>query len=152
MFLNTIAKALGDYAGAMPASVLASKGNDHPTGLAGIVDKRFVVVPEVSGGMWKEETLKTITGGDAIPGPLHEAGFFVVKPDCTLWVSTNQPPALRMVDDAIKRRLRIWPFTHKPIDVDPRLSERLQEPAMLGVVLQWALKGAAMYARLEGVT
>ena len=76
--------------------------------------------------------------------------FFVVKPDCTLWVSTNQPPALRMVDDAIKRRLRIWPFTHKPVEVDPRLGERLQEPAMLGNVLQWALQGAEMYARLEG--
>ena len=150
VFLNTIAKALGDYAGAMPASVLASKGNDHPTGLAGIVGKRFVVVPEVSGGMWKEETLKTITGGDAIPVRYMRQDFFVVKPECTLWVSTNQPPALRVVDDAIKRRLRIWPFTHKPIDVDPGLSERLQEPEMLGVVLQWALKGAEKYARLEG--
>ena len=150
VFLNTIAKALGDYAGAMPASVLASKGNDHPTGLAGIVDKRFVVVPEVSGGMWKEETLKTITGGDAIPVRYMRQDFFVVKPECTLWVSTNQPPALRMVDDAIKRRLRIWPFTHKPIDVDAGLSERLQEPKMLGVVLQWALQGAASYARLGG--
>ena len=76
VFLNTIAKALGDYAGAMPASVLASKGNDHPTGLAGIVDKRFVVVPEVSGGMWKEETLKTITGGDAIPVRYMRQDFF----------------------------------------------------------------------------
>ena len=150
VFLNTIAKALGDYAGAMPASVLASKGSDHPTGLAGIADKRFVVVPEVSGGMWKEETLKTITGGDAISVRYMRQDFFVVKPECTLWVSTNAPPALRMVDDAIKRRLRIWPFTHKPIDVDPRLSEDLQEPAMLGNVLQWALKGAEMYARLEG--
>ena len=55
-----------------------------------------------------------------------------------------------MVDDAIKRRLRIWPFTHKPIDVDPGLSERLQEPAMLGVVLQWALKGAKMYSSFDG--
>ena len=34
--------------------------------------------------------------------------------------------------------------------VDPRLGEELQEPAMLGNVLQWALKGAEMYARLEG--
>ena len=75
VFLNTIAKALGDYAGAMPASVLASKGNDHPTGVAGIVDKRFVVVPEVSGGMWKEETLKTITGGDVDSSPVHEPGL-----------------------------------------------------------------------------
>ena len=150
VFLNTIAKALGDYAGAMPASVLASKGNDHPTGLAGIVDKRFVVVPEVSGGMWKEETLKTISGGDAIPVRYMRQDFFVVKPECTLWVSTNQPPALRMVDDAIKRRLRIWPFTHKPEEVDPRLGEKLQEPAMMGNVLQWALEGAEMYARLEG--
>ena len=150
VFLNTIAKALGDYAGAMPASVLASKGNDHPTGLAGIVDKRFVVVPEVSGGMWKEETLKTITGGDAIPVRYMRQDFFTVKPECTLWVSTNAPPALRMVDDAIKRRLRIWPFTHKPEEVNPRLSEELQEPEMLGRVLQWALEGAAMYAKLKG--
>ena len=117
VFLNTVAKALGDYAGAMPPSVLASKGNDHPTGLAGVVDKRFVVVPEVSGGMWKEETLKTITGGDAIPVRYMRMDFFVVKPNCTLWASTNQPPALRMVDDAIRRRLRIWPFTHKPKDL-----------------------------------
>ena len=151
VFLNTIAKALGDYAGAMPASVLAStKGNDHPTGLAGIVDKRFVVVPEVSGGMWKEETLKTITGGDTIPVRYMRQDFFTVKPECALWVSTNAPPALRMVDDAIRRRLRIWPFTHKPEEVNPRLGEELQEPEMLGRVLQWCLKGAEMYAKLEG--
>ena len=31
VFLNAIARALGGYAGAMPPSVLASKGNDHPT-------------------------------------------------------------------------------------------------------------------------
>ena len=150
LFLNTIGAALGDYAGAMPPSVLASKGNDHPTGLAGVVDKRFVMVPEVNAGMWKEETLKTITGGDAIPVRYMRQDFFVVKPDCTLWVSTNQPPSLSMVDDAIKRRMRIWPFTHKPVEVDTRLGEKLQERAMLGEVLQWALKGAEIYARLEG--
>ena len=150
VFLNTIAKALGDYAGAMPPSVLSSKGNDHPTGLAGVVDKRFVVVPEVSGGMWQEETLKTISGGDTIPVRYMRQDFFLVKPECTLWVSTNQPPALRMVDDAIKRRLRIWPFTHKPTEVDPRLGEKLQEPAMLGKVLQWALRGAENYAFRKG--
>ena len=149
VFLNAVARALGDYAGALPASVLASKGNDHPTGLAGVVDKRFVVVPEVSGGMWKEETLKTITGGDSIPVRYMRQDFFVVQPDCTLWVSTNAPPALRMVDEAIKRRIRIWPFTHKPAEIDPRLGEKLQEPAMMGKVLQWALSGAASYAGLK---
>ena len=146
VFLSTIAKALGDYAGAMPPSVLAGKGNDHPTGLAGVVDKRFVVVPEVSGEMWKMETLKTITGGDSISVRFMRQDFYVTQPDCTLWVSTNQPPELSIVDDAIKRRMRIWPFNHKPKDVDPRLSEKLQEPAMLGQVLQWALIGAEMYA------
>ena len=39
-----VAKALGDYAGAMPPSVLAS-GNDHDR--TSSVDKRFVVVPDV---------------------------------------------------------------------------------------------------------
>ena len=55
-----------------------------------------------------------------------------------------------MVDDAIRRRIRIWPFTHKPKDVDPRLGEKLKEPAMMGKVLQWALSGAETYAKLEG--
>ena len=109
-----------------------------------------MVVPEVNAGTWKEEALKSITGGDPIPVRYMRQDFFVVKPDCTLWVSTNQPPALRMVDDAIRRRLRIWPFTHKPDEVDTRLSDKLQEPAMLGKVLQWALNGAASYARLKG--
>ena len=151
VFLNTISRALGDYAGAMPPSVLASKGNDHPTGLAGVVNKRFVVVPEVTGGMWKEETLKTITGGDVIPVRYMRQDFFLAQPECTLWVSTNQPPALRMVDDAIKRRIRIWPFNHKPTAVDPRLGDKLQETAMLGRVLRWALVGAESYAKIEGV-
>ena len=150
LFLNTIAKALGDYAGAMPASVLAGKGNDHPTGLAGIVDKRFVAVQEVTGDMWKEEALKTISGGDSIPVRFMRQDFFTVKPECTLWMSTNQPPNLRQVDNAMKRRLRIWPFEHKPTEVDTRLGEKLQEPAMLGNVLQWALAGAREYASLEG--
>ena len=150
VLLNTLTKALGDYAGTMPASVLAGKGNDHPTGLAGVVDKRFVAVHEVNAEVWREETLKTITGGDTIPVRFMRQDFFVVKPECTLWVSSNQPPNLRMVDNAIKRRLRIWPFEHKPTVIDKRLSGKLQEPAMLGNVLQWALAGAAMYARLEG--
>ena len=150
VFLGTIAKALGDYAGALPASVLASKGYDHPTGLAGVVDKRFVTVPEVNSGFWKEETLKSISGGDAVAVRFMRQDFVVVKPECTLWVSTNSPPALAVVDDAIRRRLRIWPFDHKPKEVDPRLSDKLQEPAMLGRVLQWAVTGAERYARLTG--
>ena len=150
LFLNTVAKALGDYAGAMPASVLAGKGNDHPTGLAGIVDKRFVAVQEVTGDMWKEEALKTISGGDFIPVRFMRQDFFTVKPECTLWMSTNQPPNLRQVDNSIKRRLRIWPFEHKPTEVDTRLGEKLQEPDMLGRVLQWALRGAWEYNSLEG--
>ena len=149
VFLNTLTKALGDYAGAMPTSVLAGKGNEHPTGLAGVVEKRFVTVQEVT-GMWREETLKTLTGGDTMPVRFMRQDFFVAQPQCTLWVSTNSPPTLRMVDNSIRRRLRIWPFEQKPTVIDKRLSGKLQEPAMLGNVLQWALEGAAMYARLSG--
>ena len=65
-------------------------------------------------------------------------------------MSTNQPPNLRQVDNSIKRRLRIWPFEHKPTEVDTRLGEKLQEPDMLGRVLQWALRGAWEYNSLEG--
>ena len=152
IFMNTVGAALGDYGGVAPSSVLASKGSEHPTGLAGIVNKRFVAVPEVNGAMWREETLKAISGGDKISVRYMRQDYFQADPKCTLWITTNEIPSLRMVDEAMRRRLRVWPFTHRPETVDKALGARLREPDTLGRVMQWCLEGAFAYTRAGSLT
>ena len=148
-FADTVSTALGTYAGALAASVLNSRADQHPTGIAALVGKRFVTVPEVVGGTFKAETLKSISGGDTIPARFMRQNFFLFRPVSTLWLMTNEPPAVRLVDNALRRRIRIWPFESKPAVPDPNLPERLRSPDVLDGVLRWIVDGAALYSRWE---
>ena len=150
VFAGTLAAAFGAYAGQLSASVLNSRAEQHPTGVAALVGKRFVTVPEVTGGTFKAETLKALSGGDEIPARYMRQDFFAFRPACNLWLMTNEPPALRTVDNALRRRLRIWPFESIPTNPDPKLPERLRSPEALPGVLLWIVKGAAAYAALDG--
>lgn len=149
-FLGTVEAAFGSYAGVLPASVLNSRTEQHPTGLAGIARRRFVSVPEVTGGTFKGATLKMISGGDAIPARHMRQDFFTFVPVCTLMIMTNEPPAVRLVDNAIRRRIRIWPLEAKPRSPDARLPVRLRAPDVLPGVLRWIVDGAIRYAEING--
>ena len=54
-------------------------------------------------------------------------------------ISGNQKPQLRNIDDAIKRRMHLVPFTNKPVNVDKDLSEKLKNewPS----IMQWMIDG-----------
>ena len=144
LFLSTVAAALGDHATAAPAAALSGSG-DHPTAVAGVATARFATVSEVTGGMWRENTVKALTGGDPLSVRFMRADYHVVRPNCSLWVASNEPPALRMVDKAMRRRLRVWPFNNTVENPDPELGDRLRDQA-LGCVLAWILEGARAYA------
>ena len=91
-FAETISAALGGYAGVLPASVLNARNEQHPTGIAGLLGKRFVTAPEVTGGTFRSETLKAISGGDAIPARFMRRDFFTFRPAATVWICrTNRP-------------------------------------------------------------
>ena len=149
-FGSAVGAALGSYAGAMPASVLNARNDQHPTGIAGLVGKNFVTVPEVAGGTFRGETLKALAGGDEIAARFMRRDFFTFRPTCTLWLMTNEPPAVRLVDEALRRRIRIWPFEAKPATPDPKLPERLRSTKVLGGVLRWIVDGAARAAKIKG--
>ena len=134
----------------MPASVLNARTDQHPTGIAALTGRRFVTVPEVTGGNFRSETLKALSGGDTITARFMRQDFFVFRPTCTLWLMTNEPPAVRLVDNALRRRIRIWPFEAKPTAPDPKLPERLRSPEVLGGVLRWIVDGAVQFAALDG--
>jgi len=64
---------------------------------------------------------------------------FDFAPTFKLLLAANKRPRLRDADDAMRRRLHLIPFTHKPLTPDPRLGEKLR--AELPGILAWAIEG-----------
>ena len=120
-FLRTVQAAMGDYAGTARASVFTSEKEFHPAELLPFVDKRLIVLPELPRGSLRSDLLKVVSGGDSLSVRGMRENPRAAKPTATLWFSCNELPATRLVDEALKRRLMIWPFDHKPEKIDVRL-------------------------------
>jgi putative DNA primase/helicase len=143
VFLSTIASLLGDYAKTAPASSFtASSTEQHPTDLAGLRGARFVTAIETEdGARWAESRIKSLTGGDKIAARFMRCDFFEFIPECKLVIAGNHKPGLRSVDEAIRRRLHLIPFTVTipQEDRDPHLTEKLRTE--FPGILAWAIRG-----------
>lgn len=143
VFLSTIASLLGDYAKTAPASSFtASSTEQHPTDLAGLRGARFVTAIETEdGARWAESKIKSLTGGDKIAARFMRCDFFEFIPEFKLVIAGNHKPGLRSVDEAIRRRLHLIPFTVTipQEDRDSRLTEKLR--AEFPGILAWAIRG-----------
>jgi putative DNA primase/helicase len=152
VFLSTIAGVLGDYAKTAPASAFtASNTEQHPTDLAGLRGARFVTAIETEDGRWwAEAKIKSLTGGDSIAARFMRQDFFEYVPQFKLVVAGNHKPGLRNVDEAIRRRLHLIPFTVTIAEGerDLELAEKLK-PEYPGI-LQWAIEGCLAWQR-EGL-
>ena len=120
-----------------------SRQDRHPTELAALLGARLVVAQETDEGRkWAEAKLKTLTGGDPITARFMRQDFFEFTPTFKLFVAGNHKPRLRTVDEAIRRRLHLIPFsvTIPKAERDPDLPEKLKSewPG----VLAWAIEGA----------
>lgn len=141
VFLNTIAAIMGDYAiTAAMDTFTASKHDRHSTELAMLRGARLVTANETEEGRaWAEARLKQITGGDPITARFMRQDNFTFRPQFKLMIAGNHAPALRNVDDAMKRRLNFIPFVVKPQSPDPDLEAKLI--AEHGKILNWMIKG-----------
>lgn len=143
VFIDTIAGVLGDYAKTAPIETFtASNGDRHPTDLAGLRGARLVVAIETEEGRrWAESRIKSLTGGDRISARFMRQDFFEFTPQFKLLVAGNHKPGLRSVDEAMRRRFHLVPFTVTiPADErDPRLKDTLKTewPG----ILAWAIQG-----------
>ena len=146
-FLNPITEMLGDYSTVAGTDVFTESRNErHPTELAMLRGARFVVAQETDEGRaWNETRIKALTGGDPITARYMRQDFFTFVPQFKLIVSGNHKPALRNVDEAMRRRLHLVPFTKtiEQEDRDPKLAEKLR--AELGGILRWAIDGCLDY-------
>lgn len=149
-FINTFKAILGGYAQAASMSTFTEqKHDDHPTALAGMMGARLVTAQETEEGKrWAESRIKALTGGDPIRARFMRQDEFEFIPQFKLLFAGNHKPGLRNVDEAMKRRLHLIPFTVtvQPEDRDPALPEKLESEA--AGILAWAIEGCLEWQRI----
>jgi putative DNA primase/helicase len=150
VFVNTLTTLLGDYATSAPMDTfMESRSDRHPTDLAGLRGARFVTATETEQGRrWNESKIKEITGGDRVSARFMRQDFFTFTPQFKLLIAGNHKPAIRNIDEAMRRRLHLIPFTLTvpPHQRDKHLSDKLltERDAIFG----WGVQGCLKWQQL----
>jgi putative DNA primase/helicase len=149
-FVNTIAAIFGDYATiADMGTFIATNNERHPTDLAKLRGARLVVAQETQKGRrWDETKIKALTGGDKITARFMRQDFFDFDPTFKLFITGNHKPRLHTVDEAMRRRLLLVPFTVQipPAERDPHLLHKLE--AERPAILRWCIDGCLEWQRI----
>ncbi|OGS32965.1 MAG: hypothetical protein A2218_10285 [Elusimicrobia bacterium RIFOXYA2_FULL_53_38] len=150
VFVNTLSAVMGDYAASAPMDTfMQTKTDRHPTDLAGLRGARLVTSIEVEKGRrWAEAKIKALTGGDKICARFMRQDFFDYKPQFKLIIAGNNKPSIREVDEAMKRRLHLVPFT---VTIPPAKRDQLLQERLLKErdgILRWALEGCMEWQRI----
>jgi len=150
VFVNVITTILGDYAANAPMDTFMETRTDrHPTDLAGLRGARFVSSIETEQGRrWNESKVKAITGGDKVSARFMRQDFFEYVPQFKLVIAGNHKPSIRNVDEAMKRRLHLIPFTVTipPEKRDGKLTEKLLKER--DGILAWAAEGCGLWRQV----
>ena len=154
VFLNTITGLLEPYTGTAPMEMFLAAHNAserHPCDMAALRGVRLVTAQEVEKNCrWAETKLKALTGGDRLTARFMHQNYFTYTPQFKLVLVGNHRPALRSVDEAIRRRFNLVPFTVTipAAERDPNLCEKLK--AEWPGILAWAIEGCLAWQR-EGL-
>jgi len=142
-FLQTLSGIFGDYATSAGFEVFAeSKNERHPTEIARLRGSRLVITEETdAGGRWNEGRVKRLTGGGKISAHFMRQDDFEFEPQFKLMIAGNHKPVIKAVDEAIKRRIHLVPFTVTipQAERDHGLVRKLQ--AEWPKILNWAIDG-----------
>lgn len=143
VFIKTIVNIFGDYAVVAPMDLfMASKNERHPTEIAKLRGARLVVAQETEKGRhWDAVKIKMLTSEDKLTGRFMRQNFFDFEPTHKLIISGNHKPKLRTVDEGMRRRLLLVPFTVTipPEERDTHFADKLKPeyPA----ILRWIADG-----------
>ncbi len=148
--LNTLTGLMGEYAAiATMETFTASPTDRHPTDLAMLRGARLVTAQETEEGRrWAESRIKALTGGDPITARFMRQDFFTYQPQFKLFIAGNHKPVLRGVDEALRRRFHLIPFT---VTIPaPERAEDLPEKlkAEWPGILAWAIEGCLEWQRI----
>jgi putative DNA primase/helicase len=148
-YVETVRWVLGDYSTTIGSEVLMwSSVERHPTELAKLRAVRLAVASEIERGkVWAESKIKCLTGGDQLQARFMRQDFFTFTPQFKLMIIGNHKPSLRAVDEAIKRRMHLVPFTVTipPAKRDKDLGEKLKAEGP--AILRWMIDGCLAWQR-----
>lgn len=152
VFSGALKGVMGDYALTVPTEMLmVSRESRHPTELARLRGVRLAVGSEMEQGKrWAEAKIKALTGGDPIAARFMRQDYFEFDPQFKLLIVGNHRPSLRGVDEAMRRRLHLVPFTvtipaeERDLDLPKKLEAEWPE------ILRWAIDGCRQWQR-EGL-
>jgi len=141
VLLNTVTRILGDYAvTAAMETFTATRGEKHTTDVAMLRGARVVTASETEEGKaWAEARIKQMTGADPITARFMRKDNFTFIPQFKLTIVGNHAPAIKNVDEAMRRRFRVIPFDRKPVSPDRMLERKMEEEWPL--ILQWMIEG-----------
>lgn len=148
-FIETISKALGDYAITIPVETIMQSnvqdgGQSASPFTMALRGKNIAITSESGKGKrLNEAKIKLQTGGDKLVARnLFSSKTSEFTPRHKLIMSSNFMPSLtEAMDEGLHRRLIVVPFTTKITKVDTTLKERLQQPDNLTGVLTWMAEG-----------
>lgn len=150
--VDTASGVMGDYHQTAPIETFTVTNNErHPTELARLRGARLVTAVETEEGRrWAESRIKTLTGGDKIAARFMRQDFFEFMPQFKLIIAGNHKPGLRSVDEAIRRRFNLVPFsvTIPAEERDPSLRDKLK--AEWPGILRWMIDGCLAWQQ-EGL-
>ncbi len=148
--LNTVVGILNSYAVIAPPETFAeSQGERHPADLAMLRGARLVTSLETEDGRrWAAARIKSMTGGDPISARFMRQDFFSFQPQFKLIIAGNHKPGLKNVDEAMRRRVHLVPFTVTipSEERDQMLPGRLR--GEWGGILQWMIDGCLEWQRM----
>jgi P4 family phage/plasmid primase-like protien len=148
--LAEVLKAVfGDYADTAPRNFLLAGREHHPTEIAKLHGKRFVVCSEIEeGSHFDEAKVKELTGGDTLTGRFMRQDFFTFQPSHTLLLLGNDQPTVRTGGNSLWRRVRLIPFNHQ-VPVAERIDKYDEKliSAEGPAILAWVVEGAMRVLR-----
>lgn len=137
------ADVLGSYAGVATDSAFQdTRHSQHSEELAMLCGYRLVRVAEIS-GLWREDRIKQITGGESLTASFKHAHLFTFTPTFKLLVTANEAPRLRSVGRDMARRFHVYKFSRTITRIDTALSAKLRDER--AKILGWMIEGARRY-------
>jgi putative DNA primase/helicase len=149
--VGAVRKAMGDYAAdVQPETFLRGRGvGSTRDDLIRLEHVRLAIVPEADRGTRMHEgLLKAWVSGETITVRGVYQRDREIRPTAKLCYHTNFLPRMSDDDDAVWRRVVIWPFDHRPEEPDPQVKAELHDPAKSGAaILAWLVEGCLAWQR-----
>jgi len=144
--VEAVFAVLGDYAVKANSDLLVkTKSDKHADMLMHLIGSRFAIATESAQGAHLDERIvKELTGGDTVNARVLYQGSRDYKPTWKLLWRTNDLPDVDRYDDAIRRRLRVVPFTasftgRENRNLDAELAAEAEG------ILAWLVQGARLW-------